>query len=354
LQIAQLAPLFESVPPQGYGGTERVVAYLTDALQALGHDVTLFASGDSETRAELCACAPRALRLDPQSGDPVAMHLLLLERAFERARDFDVIHAHLDYLAFPVARRCEVPVVTTLHGRLDLPWLPRVFGEYAEQRLVSISDPQRLPVPGANWVGTVHHGLPRDLYHFHAGPGRYLAFVGRISVEKRVDRAIEIAVRAEVPLRIAAKIDPSDEAYFRASVEPLLDHPLVEFVGELDDAHKDEFIGNAAALLFPIDWPEPFGLAMIEALACGTPVIAWPHGSVPEVLEDGVSGRIVQDIDSAVSAVREIERIDRRTCRERFEARFTAERMASQYLQIYERARAGAAPSCPPDARCIA
>jgi glycosyltransferase involved in cell wall biosynthesis len=356
VQIAQLAPLFESVPPQGYGGTERVVAYLTDALEALGHDVALFASGDSRTAAaELCACAPRALRLDPERGDPVAMHLLLLERAFERARDFDVIHAHLDYLSFPIARRCEVPVVTTLHGRLDLPWLPQVFGEYAEQRLVSISDPQRRPLPRANWVGTVHHGLPRDLYRFHAGPGHYLAFLGRISVEKRVDRAIEIATRAGIPLRIAAKVDPSDEAYFRDHIEPLFDHPLVEYVGEVDDAHKDEFIGNAAALLFPIDWPEPFGLAMIEALACGTPVIAWPHGSVPEVLEDGVSGRIVSDIDAAVAAVREIERIDRRACRAQFEARFTAERMASQYLSIYERARAGvSAPSSASGALCIA
>ena len=354
MQIAQLAPLFESVPPQGYGGTERVVAYLTDALEALGHEVTLFASGDSRTAAELCACAPRALRLDPQRGDPVAMHLLQLERAFERARDFDVIHAHLDYLSFPIARRCEVPVVTTLHGRLDLPWLPQVFDEYAEQRIVSISDAQRRPLQNANWVGTVHHGLPRDLYRFHAGPGRYLAFVGRISAEKRVDRAIEIATRAEIPLRIAAKIDPSDEAYFRANVEPLLQHPLVEYVGELDDAGKDEFIGNAAALLFPIDWPEPFGLAMIEALACGTPVVAWPHGSVPEVLEDGVSGRIVSDVDSAVEAVREIGRIDRRTCRARFEARFTSERMANQYLQIFERARAGVAPTSASEALCIA
>jgi glycosyltransferase involved in cell wall biosynthesis len=343
VHIAQLAPLFESVPPRGYGGTERVVAYLSDALQALGHEVTLFASGDSRTRAELCACAPRALRLDPNAGDPVALHLLLLERAFERAREFDVIHAHLDYLAFPVARRCEVPVVTTLHGRLDLPWLPPVFGEYAEQRLVSISDAQRRPLPDANWIGTVHHGLPRDLYRFHGGPGRYLAFVGRISVEKRVDRAIEIATRAGVPLRIAAKIDPTDQAYFRTVVEPLLRHPLVEYVGELDDAHKDEFIGNAAALLFPIDWPEPFGLAMIEALACGTPVIAWPHGSVREVVEDGVSGRIVEDIDSAVAAVREIDGIDRRMCRARFEACFTAERMASQYLMLFQRACAGAA-----------
>jgi glycosyltransferase involved in cell wall biosynthesis len=343
VQIAQLAPLFERVPPQGYGGTERVVSYLTEALQALGHDVTLFASGDSETTADLCACSPRALRLDPQRGDPVAMHVLMLERAFERAPDFDVIHAHLDYLAFPIARRCEVPVVSTLHGRLDLPWLAPVLHEFAEHRLVSISDAQRRPVPDANWVGTVHHGLPRDLYRFHAEPGRYLAFIGRISAEKRVDRAIEIAARAGVPLRIAAKIDASDEEYFRAHVKPLFDHPLVEYVGEVDDASKDDFIGNAAALLFPIDWPEPFGLAMIEALACGTPVIAWPHGSVREVLEDGVSGRIVQSIDAAVEAVREIERIDRRGCRAQFEERFTAERMATQYLQIYERARAGIA-----------
>jgi glycosyltransferase involved in cell wall biosynthesis len=355
VRIAQIAPLFESVPPRGYGGTERVVSYLTDALSAQGHDVTLFASGDSRTAAELCAGSPRALRLDPQRGDPVAMHLVMLERAFERAAEFDVIHAHLDYLTFPIARRCEVPVVTTLHGRLDLPWLGEVYREFAEHRLVSVSDAQRAPLPGANWIGTVRHGLPRDLYRFHPGPGEYLAFVGRISVEKRVDRAIAIAAGSGVPLRIAAKVDPSDESYFRSTIEPLLDHPLVQFVGELSDAEKDDFIGNARALLFPIDWPEPFGLAMIESLACGTPVIAWPHGSVREVVRDGVSGWIVDDIGSAMRAVEAIDRIDRRSCRAEFEERFTADRMAADYVEIYAVAlsRTGSGSSAS-GARCIA
>jgi glycosyltransferase involved in cell wall biosynthesis len=353
MRIAQIAPLFESVPPQGYGGTERVVSYLSDALQVRGHDVTLFASGDSRTRAELCPGAPRALRGDPQRGDPVAMHLVMLERAFARGAEFDVIHAHLDYLTFPIARRCPVPVVTTLHGRLDLPWLAPVYGEFAEQQLVSVSDAQRAPLPDANWIGTVHHGLPRDLYRFHAEPGDYLAFVGRISVEKRVDRAIEIAAAAGVPLRIAAKVDPSDESYFRESIEPLLAHPLVQYVGELGDADKDEFIGRARALLFPIDWPEPFGLAMIEALACGTPVIAWPHGSVREVVRDGVSGWLVDDIDAAVRAVGALDRIDRRRCRGEFEERFTSERMARDYVEIYEKAISGLGPwSREPGERC--
>jgi glycosyltransferase involved in cell wall biosynthesis len=356
VRIAQLAPLFESVPPRGYGGTERVVAYLTDALQASKHEVTLFASGDSQTTAELCAGSPRALRLDPQREDPIASHLVMIERAFERANDFDIIHAHLDYLTFPTARRCEVPVVTTLHGRLDLPWMPRVLAEFDEQRVISISKAQREQLPDANWVGTVHHGLPHDLYHFHqVGSGGYLAFVGRISIEKRVDRAIEIAVKSGVPLRIAAKVDPSDEVYFRTNIEPLLANPLVEYVGELADEDKNDFIGNAKALVFPIDWPEPFGLAMIEALACGTPVIAWPHGSVPEIITDGVSGRIVPDVDAAVRAVGEIDDIDRRRCRAEFETRFSAERMARDYVKIYMKVLSGRGPrSRNPGARCIA
>jgi glycosyltransferase involved in cell wall biosynthesis len=278
----------------------------------------------------------------------------MLERAFERAAEFDVIHAHLDYLTFPIARRVEVPVVTTLHGRLDLPWLAPVYGEFAEQRLVSISDAQRAPQRDANWIGTVHHGLPRDLYRFHGGPGDYLAFVGRISVEKRVDRAVAIASAAGVPLRIAAKVDPSDEAYFRERIEPLLADPLVDFVGELNDADKDDFIGGARALLFPIDWPEPFGLAMIEALACGTPVIAWPHGSVREVVRDGVSGWIVENISSAVRAVGAIDRIDRRRCRAEFEERFTSDRMAGDYVEIYQKAISTAGPGRSAGARCTA
>jgi len=356
VRIAQIAPLFESVPPRGYGGTERVVSYLTDALQAARHEVTLFASGDSQTTAELCAGSPRALRLDPEHGDPMALHLILVERAFERASEFDVIHAHLDYLPFPAARRSEIPVVTTLHGRLDLPWMAQILGEFAEQRVISISRAQRKQLPRVNWVGTVHHGLPHELYRFHAeGSGGYLAFVGRISIEKRVDRAIEIAVRSGLPLKIAAKIDPSDEGYFHAEIEPLLANPLVEYVGELADAQKNDFIGNAKALVFPIDWPEPFGLAMIEALACGTPVIAWPHGSVGEIISDGVSGRIVSDVASAVRAVEAIDDIDRRRCRAEFETRFTAERMAADYVKIYEKVLSGFGPrSREPGARCIA
>ena len=354
MRIAQLAPLFESVPPQGYGGTERVVSYLTEALQAAQHEVTLFASGDSRTSAELCAGSPHAIRLD-RCSDPVALHLLMIERAFERAADFDVIHAHLDYLPFPAARRCEVPVVTTLHGRLDLPWMAPVVNEFAEQRVIAISKAQREQLPQANWVGTVHHGLPLDLYRFHEAGGRYLAFVGRISIEKRVDRAIEIAVRSGVPLRIAAKVDPSDADYFHANIEPLLAHPLVEYVGEITDDDKNEFIGNAKAVLFPIDWPEPFGLAMIEALACGTPVIAWPHGSVREILTDGVSGWIVSDVESAARAVGALDRIDRRRCRAEFEARFTAERMARDYTKIYKRVLSSlGSQSREPGARCIA
>jgi glycosyltransferase involved in cell wall biosynthesis len=355
VRIAQVAPLFESVPPRGYGGTERVVSYLTEALQAARHEVTLFASGDSQTAAQLCACAPRALRLDPERSDPVALHLMMIERVFERASEFDVVHAHVDYLTFPAARRCEVPFVTTLHGRLDVPWIGPVLREFTEQRLISISRAQRRQLPQANWVGTVHHGLPRDLYRFSERSGGYLAFLGRISIEKRVDRAIEIAVRAGVPLRIAAKVDPSDEVYFRANIEPLLDHPLVEYLGEISDAEKNDFLGNARALLFPIDWPEPFGLAMIEALACGTPVIAWPHGTVPEILKDGVSGRIVSDIESAVRAVSEIDRIDRHRCRAEFETRFTAERMMRDYVAVYTKALSGSRPqSGEPGERCIA
>ena len=356
MRIAQLAPLFESVPPRGYGGTERVVSYLADALQGARHEVTLFASGDSKTTAELCAGSPRALRLDGRQCDPVALHLVMFERASARASDFDIIHAHLDYLAWPAARRCEAPVVTTLHGRLDLPWMAPVIGEFNEQPVVSISAAQRGQLPDANWVGTVHHGLPRDLYRFHeVGSGGYLAFVGRISIEKRLDRAIEIAVRSGVPLRIAAKVDPSDEVYFHSTIEPLLAHPLVEFVGELADEEKNEFIGNAKALVFPIDWPEPFGLAMIEALACGTPVIAWPHGSVREIISDGVSGRIVSDVESAVRAVDGIDRIDRRRCRAEFESRFTAERMARDYVKVYTKVLSGHGPrSHSPGARCVA
>jgi len=337
LRIAQVSPLYESVPPTGYGGTERVVSWLTEALVEAGHDLVLFASGDSQTKAELVPCAPRALRLDPTTPDPIAAHVVMLEEAFSRAREFDVIHTHVDYLGFPFARRASCPVVTTLHGRLDLPSLVPVFREYGEQRVVSISDHQREPLADARWQATIHHGLPPDLYQFRPGGGGYLAFLGRISPEKRVDRAIEIALRAGWPLKIAAKIDANDRAYYEREIEPLLAHPRVEYVGELCDSQKNAFLGDAVAVLFPIDWPEPFGLIMIEALACGTPVIAWPHGSVPEVLEDGVSGYLCTEIDEAVRAVERIGALDRRRCRAEFERRFTAERMARDYVAVYER-----------------
>jgi glycosyltransferase involved in cell wall biosynthesis len=343
VRIAQLAPLFERVPPRRYGGTERVVSYLTEELVALGHEVTLFASGDSDTTARLTPCAPQALRLGARALDPTAMHLLQAEEALRHAPEFDLIHNHLDHLFYPFARRCEVPVLTTLHGRLDLEWLERVYAEYGEQPVVSISDAQREPLPHLTWAGTVHHGLPRNLYAYHPRGGDYLAFVGRISPEKRVDRAVEIALRSGRRLRIAAKIDPADAAYFRDCIRPLFEHPEVEYVGELGDRDKDAFLGGAAALIFPIDWPEPFGLAMIEALACGTPVIAWRHGSVPEVVDHGVTGFLCDDVASAVRAVAALDRIDRRACRRAFETRFTSERMARDYLALYDRVASGAA-----------
>jgi glycosyltransferase involved in cell wall biosynthesis len=336
VKIAQLAPLYESVPPRGYGGTERVCSYLTEELLRQGHEVVLFASADSETGAELVPCAPHALRLDPRRPDDLAAHLVEIERAYSRAAEFDVIHSHLDHLPYSLARRAPTPTVTTLHGRLDLPHLADVYAEFGERPVVSISDSQRRPLPDLNWAGTVHHGLPRDLYRFSAQPSAALAFVGRISPEKRVDRAIEIAIRTERPIRIAAKVDPADRAYYE-TVRHLLAHPLVEFVGELDDAGKNELLGDSAALLFPIDWPEPFGLIMIEALACGTPVVAWQHGSVGEVLQHGQTGWLCDDVASAARAIRDVDRIDRRACRAVFEERFTAERMAQEYVRIYRR-----------------
>jgi glycosyltransferase involved in cell wall biosynthesis len=336
LRIAQVAPLFESVPPRLYGGTERVVSYLTEELVALGHEVTLFASGDSRTSAELVPVCPRALRLDPDRPEPNALHVVMLEEVFRRASRYDVIHFHVDTLHLPLARRYDVPSVTTLHGRLDLRGLERLYAEYADLPLVSISNSQREPLEWANWVATVYHGIPLDLHRPTYGPGKYLAFLGRVSVEKRVDRAIAIAKRLDIPLKIAAKVDRADWDYFKQEIEPLISPPLVEFVGEINDEEKSAFLGDAIALLFPIDWPEPFGLSMIEAMACGTPVVAFRCGSVPEVVDEGVTGFIVDDLDSAVSAVREAARLDRRRVRERFEMRFSAKRMAQDYCKVYQ------------------
>ena len=336
MKIAQVAPLMESVPPRAYGGTERVVSYLTEALVDLGHDVTLFASGDSQTRARLVAPVKQSLRLDPRRPDWLVWHTVMLDQVFEQAPDFDVVHFHVDFLHYPLVRRCPTPCLTTLHGRLDIPDLAPLHRHFREQALVSISQAQRKPLGDAcRWLATVQHGVPEDLYSFHERPGDYFAFVGRIAPEKRVDRAIQMAQATGVKLRIAAKVDRVDEAYFQRAIEPLLDHPLVEYIGEIEESEKDEFIGNARALLFPIDWPEPFGLVMIEALACGTPVIAWRCGSVPEVIEHGRTGFVVEDMGQAVEAARRIGEIQRGVCRSVWERRFTARRMAERYLEVY-------------------
>jgi glycosyltransferase involved in cell wall biosynthesis len=337
MKIAQVAPLTEAVPPKLYGGTERVVAYLTDALVELGHDVTLFASGDSATKAKLAPIWPRALRLDPSVKDHLAPVFMELEMVARRAHEFDVIHAHLDYFGYPLLRLLDVPSVTTLHGRLDLPELPPLYGVYGDIPVVSISDSQRLPLPQANYVATIHHGLPQHLLAKGSGTGGYLAFLGRISPEKAPDAAIRIAAKAGMPLKIAAKVDRVDVEYFKTTIEPLLSHGQVEFIGEIGEHQKSDFLGNAAGLLFPIAWREPFGLVMIEAMACGTPVIAFENGSVPEVLEDGVTAFIVQNEDQAVQAVRKIGMLDRNRIRAEFDQRFTAQHMAQNYLKLYSR-----------------
>lgn len=337
MRIAQVAPLYESIPPKYYGGTERVVSYLTEELVREGHNVTLFASGDSVTSARLVAVSPRSLRLDKRCLDQLAHHVLLLENVFQRADEFDVIHFHVDYLHFPVSRRHSIAHVTTMHGRLDIPDLMPLYEEFQDIPIISISNAQREPLPWVNWQATVYHGLPKHLYHFRAQPGKYFAFLGRISPEKRVDRAIEIARKTGIPLRIGAKIDRVDQDYFATVVEPLLHDPLVECVGEIGEREKDEFLGNAYALLFPIDWPEPFGLVMIEAMACGTPIIAYRQGAVPELMEEGRTGFIVSELEDAIAAVRRIPELSRKRCREVFEQRFTASRMAKDYVRIYRR-----------------
>lgn len=335
MRIAQVAPLMERVPPRMYGGTERIVSYLTEQLVHDGHDVTLFASGDSRTAAELVPCCREALRLDPNIVDPLPYYMILLDQVRRRAGEFDVLHFHTDFLHFPVVAGFADRTVTTLHGRLDLPDLPPVFAAFPSLAMVSISDHQRLPL-AANWVATVYHGLPPDRYAFAPESMGYLAFLGRISPEKRVDRAIAIAHRAGLELKIAAKVDKVDQAYFDEKIRPLLDAPCVDYVGEIDEPEKAAFLGGARALLFPIDWPEPFGLVMIEAMACGTPVIAWHNGSVPEVIDPGVTGYIVDTVEAAANAVGRAGRLDRRRVRARFDARFSAARMADDYRQVYQ------------------
>jgi glycosyltransferase involved in cell wall biosynthesis len=337
MRIAQIAPLYESVPPLAYGGTERVVHYLTEELVTMGHDVTLFGSGDSQTTAKLIPGCERALRLDPDCRDPLAHHVVMMEEVARRRDDFDVFHFHIDYLHFQMSRSLALPQFTTLHGRLDLPELQRIYRCFDDMRVVSISDAQRAPLPFANWLATVLHGLPRDELRFTAQPSDYFAFIGRISPEKRVDRAIAIATELGVPLKIAAKVDRADKDYHEREIAPLLDNPLVEFIGEIGQEDKAAFLGGARALLFPIDWPEPFGLVMIEAMACGTPVIAFRHGSVPEVLDEGVSGFIVDDMKQAIQAAARVDRLSRALVRETFEQRFTARRMAENYLELYRR-----------------
>lgn len=341
MRIAQIAPLMEAVPPKLYGGTERIVAYLTDELVAMGHEVTLFASGDSITRAVLEPAYPRALRLDTTIRDHIAPLIAMLETVAQRASEFDVIHLHCDYLGYPVLSRAGAPFLATLHGRLDLPELKLIYKTFADVPVVSISDSQREPLSEACYVATVYHGLPEKLLQPGRGEGGYLAFLGRISPEKAPDRAIRIAARAGMKLKIAAKIDRVDREYFAAEIEPLLAQSHVEFLGEIAEHEKSKFLGDAAGLLFPIVWREPFGLAMIEAMACGTPVIALRNGSVPEVIDEGVTGFVVDDEETAASAAERLHLLDRALVRTTFEQRFTARRMAEDYIRVYQHLTSG-------------
>lgn len=338
LRIAQIAPLYESVPPKLYGGTERVVSYITEELVRRGHEVTLFASGDSQTRAKLAPGCERALRLlgKPELGS--SLQLAMLAEVFTEARHrFDVVHSHIDYWSFPFARLAHIPMVSTMHGRLDIEELRPVYQRFPETPLVSISDAQRVPLPQMNWVDTIYHGVPRELLRFNPRKGNYLAFIGRISPEKRPDLAIEVALRSGIPLKIAAKVDVVDREYFETVIKPRIKPPMIEYIGEIDDVQKSEFLGGALALMFTIDWPEPFGLAMIEALACGTPVIARRCGSVPEVIKPGVTGVIANEIDELVAAVGQIDSISRQRCRREFEERFAVEVMVDKYEAVYHR-----------------
>ena len=342
MKIAQVAPLYESVPPQLYGGTERVVSNLTEALVDAGHKVTLFASGDSQTAARLVPCCPKALRLNHyECQDQLAHHFVMLEEVLQRADQFDIIHFHVDYMHFPLSKLSGIVHVSTLHGRLDSPDLVPLYRKYKEMPVTSISLAQRTPLPWVNWVANVYHGLPTDLLPLGDGGGKYLAFLGRISPEKRVDRAIEIATKLNMPLKIAAKVDRADRAYYEREIKHLLTAPNVEFIGEINEQQKGEFLGNAYAYLFPIDWPEPFGLTMIESMACGTPTIAFRCGSVPEVITDGLSGFIVDNMEDAVRATKQAGALDRAACRTEFMKRFSAPTMARQYVKVYESIVAG-------------
>jgi len=344
MRIAQVAPLIESVPPALYGGTERVVAYLTDALVELGHRVTLFASGDSKTRAELVPIVPRSLRLDRQVHDYLPYACIQVDRVMRQAHEFDIVHFHVDLVHYVCAQPIMSRMLTTLHGRLDLPDLQPFYRHFPDFALVSISDAQRAPMPPVNWLATVQHGIPPDLLRFAPEAGKYFAFLGRLSREKRPDRAIRIAEATGVPLKIAAKVDRADRDYFDSEIKPLLESPLVEWIGEINDSDKSAFLGGACALLFPVDWPEPFGLVMIEAMACGTPVIAFRCGSVPEIVEQGITGFIVDDMQEAVDAARRVGALNRAQIRRRFEERFTSERMARDYTAVYESVLSGAQP----------
>jgi len=335
MRIAEIAPLYESVPPKLYGGTERVVSYLTEELVNQGHDVTLFASGDSFTKAKLVSNVEQSLRLFGKCQDHLAYHVIQLQDITDKADEFDIIHFHNDYIHFPVSNYFNVPFVTTLHGRLDLPELQYIYNKFPGQPVISISDNQRKPLPQANWRGTVYHGLLPDLLNLQNGKRNYFAFLGRVSPEKGVDKAIEIAKAAQIKIKIAAKVDEADKEYFKNNIEKLLDDPLVEFIGEINENQKQTFLGNALALLFPINWPEPFGMVMIEAMACGTPVIAFNYGSVPEVIDDGKSGFIVNSVEEAINAVNRLHLLSAKQVRKCFEERFTSKRMADDYLNIF-------------------
>jgi glycosyltransferase involved in cell wall biosynthesis len=336
MKIAQIPPLIESVPPKGYGGTERIVSFITEELVRRGHDVTLFATADSDTAAKLVPVTSMGLRQMEGKTDALAWHFIQIDEVLRHSREFDILHFHNDFLHFPLSRLMSYAHVTTLHGRQDINGLTPLYKRYSDMPIVSISDDQRRAIPFANWKETVYHGLPLSMYNPGAGEGNYLAFLGRISVEKRPDRAIEIAMRAGIPLKIAAKIDSADAEYY-ASIRYLFDHPLIEFVGEIGEKEKEEFLGNAMALLFPIDWPEPFGLVMIEAMACGTPVIAWNAGSVPEIIDEGITGYVVSSMGEAVQAVNDVRYLEREQCRRKFEERFDAAVMVDNYEKVYEK-----------------